>query len=234
MKTEVDAGAANAARTRACRGTSQISQTRHLFLLLLVCLLLSLSACAQDVDTVLRGKVMRVTDGDTATVKLQSGPITVRFYGIDAPERDQPHGKDAGSVLRQLIAGKVVDLIPVEQDQYDRLVAVVMLGERNINLEMVARGNAWAYRHYLGDFEDDRLYCEWEATARDQQLGLWQLPAKARWAPWEWRRRSRGVRYTNYDGSTAADCIAAIRAKPQIESATQHFRGETTGIPATR
>lgn len=184
------------------------------FLLLLSCLVLSLAACARDGETVLRGEVTHVTDGDTAQVKLQSGAITVRFYGIDAPEKDQPYGKDAAAALRQLIRGKVVELIPVEQDKYDRLVAVVMLGERNVNLEMVARGNAWAFRRFLGEFDDDPLYCEWEAKARDQQLGLWRLPAKERHAPWEWRGRDRGVRYTNYGGSTAADCVAVIRTAP--------------------
>jgi endonuclease YncB( thermonuclease family) len=183
------------------------------FLILISCFVFSLTACAQDGNTVLRGKVTHVADGDTADVRLQSGVITVRFYGIDTPERDQPFGKDAASALRQLIGGKVVDLIPVEQDKYDRLVAVVMLGERNVNLEMVARGNAWAFRRFLGEFEDDPLYCEWEAKARDQQLGLWRLPAKERHAPWEWRGRDRGVRYTSYEGSTAADCVAAIRSK---------------------
>lgn len=185
------------------------------FLLLLGCLLLSLAACARDGDTVLRGKVTRVTDGDTAQVQLQSGAITVRFYGIDAPEKDQPHGDAAASALRQLVGGKVVDLIPVEQDKYDRLVAVVMLGERNVNLEMVARGNAWAFRQYLGEFKDDPLYCEWEAKARDQQLGLWRSTGGKRHAPWEWRHRDRGVPYTDYNGSTGADCVAAIRAAPE-------------------
>lgn len=184
------------------------------FLLLLSCLILSLAACARDGDTVLRGEVTRVTDGDTAQVKLRSGAITVRFYGIDAPERDQPYGMDAASALRQLIGGKVVDLIPVEQDKYDRLVAVVMLGERNVNLEMVARGNAWAFRQYLGEFRDDPLYCEWEAKARDQQLGLWRSTGGKRHAPWEWRHRDRGGPYTDYDGSTVADCVAAIRTAP--------------------
>ena len=183
------------------------------FLIFVSCFILSLAAWAQAGDTVLRGKVTHVADGDTATVKLQSGAITVRFYGIDTPERNQPYGKDAGSALRQLISGKEVELIPMEQDKYDRMVAVVLLGERNVNLEMVARGNAWAFRRYLGEFEDDPLYCEWEAKARDQRLGLWQLSTKERRAPWEWRHRDRDVRYTNYDGSTAADCVAAMRSK---------------------
>jgi endonuclease YncB( thermonuclease family) len=189
---------------------SQISQTRHLFF---GWLFLALTACAQDGDTVLRGKVTRVTDGDTATVRLQSGAITVRFYGIDAPERDQIHGKDAGRALRQLINGKVVDLLPVEQDKYDRLVAVVMLGERNINREMVAAGNAWAFRQFLGEFADDPLYCEQEARAREQRLGLWRLPPAQRPAPWEWRRREGRAAYTSYAGSTAADCVAAMRGR---------------------
>jgi endonuclease YncB( thermonuclease family) len=184
------------------------------FLLLLGCLVLSLAACARDSDAVLRGKVIRVADGDTAEVQLQSGAIKVRFYGIDAPERDQPHGKDAGFALRQLIVGKEVDLLPVEQDRYDRLVAVVMLGERNVNLDMVARGNAWAFRQYLGDFADDPLYCQWEATAREQKLGLWRLPENQRRAPWEWRHRKGRAAYTSYEGSTAADCVAAIRGQP--------------------
>ena len=95
---------------------------RMRFLLFSGCLVLSLVACAQDSDAVLRGKVIRVMDGDTAEVKLQSGAITVRFYGIDAPERDQPHGKAAGLALRQLIVGKEVDLLPVEQDKYDLIL----------------------------------------------------------------------------------------------------------------
>ncbi|MCB1596658.1 MAG: thermonuclease family protein [Gammaproteobacteria bacterium] len=184
------------------------------FLLFLSCLVFSLTASARDSDAVLRGKVMRVTDGDTAQLKLQSGAITVRFYGIDAPEKNQPYGMEAASALRQLIGGKVVDLIPVEQDKYDRLVAVVMLGERNVNLEMVARGNAWAFRQYLGEFRDDPLYCEWEAKARDQQLGLWRSTGRKRHAPWEWRHRDSGGPYTDYEGSTMADCVAAIRAAP--------------------
>jgi endonuclease YncB( thermonuclease family) len=178
---------------------------------LLLLLAIAFTANAQGGDAVLRGEVTQVTDGDTATVRLESGAINVRFYGIDAPERDQPHGKDAASVLRQQINGKVVDLLPVEQDKYDRLVAVVMLGERNVNLEMVARGHAWAFRQHLGAFADDRHYCEWEARAREQQLGLWRLPAKQWRAPWEWRHREHGRAFTSYAGSTAADCVAAIR-----------------------
>lgn len=44
---------------------------------------------AQD-SPVLVGTVTKIIDGDTIDVKLSSGPIRVRFHGIDTPERGQP------------------------------------------------------------------------------------------------------------------------------------------------
>ena len=41
---------------------------------------------------VLVGTVLSVTDGDTIKVQLSSGPMSVRFHSIDAPEKDQPWG----------------------------------------------------------------------------------------------------------------------------------------------
>ena len=70
-------------------------------------------------------------------------------------------------------------------DQYDRLVATVWVGGRDINREMIAEGHAWAYRRYL---EDDSLL-DVEAQARDARKGLWQF--KDPTPPWEWRRRQR-------------------------------------------
>jgi endonuclease YncB( thermonuclease family) len=36
---------------------------------------------------------VKVTDGDTIKVQLASGPITVRFGYVDAPERNRPWGE---------------------------------------------------------------------------------------------------------------------------------------------
>jgi endonuclease YncB( thermonuclease family) len=44
---------------------------------------------------VLIGTVTRVIDGDTLDVKLSSGPIRIRLYGVDTPEKNQPHRKKA-------------------------------------------------------------------------------------------------------------------------------------------
>jgi endonuclease YncB( thermonuclease family) len=60
--------------------------------------------------------VTQVIDGDTfyclpsgsiAGVRIhKDGSITVRLYGIDAPEKDQPYGIEARNSLKELVAGK--------------------------------------------------------------------------------------------------------------------------------
>ena len=77
---------------------------RHVFRFLLL-LLLTLSHLVWG-DTLV-GKCVWVTDGDTATVKTESGEkYTVRFQGIDAPESAQSYGKEAKEALMGLILNK--------------------------------------------------------------------------------------------------------------------------------
>jgi endonuclease YncB( thermonuclease family) len=164
-----------------------------------------------DSQPTLSGTVTRVIDGDTIEVQLSSGPIRVRMHSIDTPEKDQPWGPEAQVALAGRVNGKRVDLEPVTQDHYDRLVAVVFLGSENINAWMVQRGDAWAYRDYL----EDPSYCAWEAVARASRLGLWSLPPGNRVAPWEWRAAGRGstAGFTDYSSDTAAGCVAAMHRK---------------------
>jgi endonuclease YncB( thermonuclease family) len=155
------------------------------------------------------GTVLRVIDGDTIEVQLSSGPIRVRLNSIDTPEKNQPWGPEAAAALASRVDGQRVLLDVITQDQYDRLVAVVFLGDQSINAWMIQQGNAWAYRQYL----DDASYCVWEGGARTARLGLWSLPAGSRRAPWEWRAAERGgaTTFTDYSNETVANCIAAMR-----------------------
>jgi endonuclease YncB( thermonuclease family) len=156
---------------------------------------------------VLPGVVVGVVDGDTADVRLDSGMVRVRFHAIDAPESGQPHGQAAKAALSGMIFGKSVELEPIEQDRYDRLVARVWLGDLDVNAEMVRSGNAWTYRRYA----DDAGYCAREQEARENRRGLWRLPVDQQVAPWEWRqRKSRDGRFTDYSRATLADCVAAL------------------------
>ena len=195
---------------------------------------------------VLIGTVTHVFDGDSMVVQLDSGPVTVRLDSIDTPEHDQPWGRQAAAALAGRIDGQRVALEVVTQDRYDRLVAVVFYGEENVNAWLVERGDAWAYRRYLGDDE----YCVWEGEARAARRGLWSLPAADWRAPWEWRARQRGqaATFTDYSRETAADCIATARrlrkpnenapaksASPASPSARQGYStASTTGVSAAR
>lgn len=179
---------------------------------------LVLAAVGQD-NPVLVGTVTKVIDGDTIKVQLSSGPITVRFDSIDAPERDQPWGEQARAALALRLNGQEVALDVVTQDRYERLVAVVYLRDENINARMVEQGHAWAYRQYLKDTN----YCVWEDSARTARRGLWTLPQDQRNAPWEWRSVKRGqtASYTDYARETVAKCVAAMnRPASDTRSAT--------------
>lgn len=158
---------------------------------------------------VLPGTVLEVIDGDTVGVQLSSGPVRVRLHSIDAPERTQPWFAQSRDALARRVAGRSVGLDVFAQDRYDRLVAVILLGDDNVNAWMVQQGHAWAYRHYL----EDPAYCIWEFSARSAQRGLWSLPPQQRRAPWEWRAVERGesLVYTDYGRESVANCVAAMR-----------------------
>lgn len=162
---------------------------------------------AQD-QPLLVGPVIKVTDGDTIKVQLSSGPITVRFDSIDTPESNQPWGPEAKAALARLVANRQVALEVTSQDRYERLVAVVYVGDLNVNEQLVKDGHAWAYRRYL----KDRNYCVWEHAARTLKRGLWSQPTKEWIYPSEWRmiRRSQLDRPTDYSHETVAGCLAAV------------------------
>jgi len=178
------------------------------------------------------GHVTRVVDGDTIDVQLSSGSIRIRLYGIDAPESTQPGGGDARTYLAQRVLHQAVHLEPFQQDRYSRMIAIVYLGDENINESLVREGHAWAYRKYLKRTEAD--YCRLEADARTAKRGLWLLPNTERmgkgahseqqvitpggvsmsetfaFAPWEYRKRKTRTTFTDYSNETGAQCIAEL------------------------
>lgn len=204
---------------------------RHHHLLLLCCIVLAgmiigyAGPAPAEPDLVLSGAVIRVVDGDTVDVRLSSGPVRVRLYGIDTPERTQPFGMASAAYLATMIKGQQVQLLPVAQDAYDRIVGVLYLGDVNVDAELVRTGHAWAFRRYLGALADDAAYCRLEGRARDSGSGLWSLPAGDRVPPWEYRAARRPGRHVSadYSNETVEKCIAAMaggRPADQAKAAT--------------
>lgn len=96
----------------------------------------------------LRGKVVRVSDGDTVVLlDADNTQHKIRLNGIDAPENGQPYGDKSKEYLSNLIAGKEVTVEVKGTDQYKRILGVVYLGDTNINAEMIRAGYAWNYKY---------------------------------------------------------------------------------------
>ncbi|QIB65924.1 thermonuclease family protein [Kineobactrum salinum] len=97
----------------------------------------------------LSGRVVRVADGDSLSLlDRDNKQHAIRLYGIDAPERDQPHGEAAGAALAALVENARIGVTVIEEDDYGRLVGTAYADGTNINLAMVRAGHAWWYRHY--------------------------------------------------------------------------------------
>ena len=130
-----------------------------------------------------QGKVISVYDGDTITVStVDNQKIKIRLYGIDAPElKKQPYGKASRDYLSKLILQKVVEVIDLGKDLYNRTIAKIYYKNEYINLKLVQTGNAWHYQAYSKDLD----LKEAQITAKDHEVGLWKSDLSV--APWEWR-----------------------------------------------
>ncbi len=169
-----------------------------------------------DVELVVPATVRKIRDGDTLQVQLDSGRVDVRLYGIDTPEPGTPFNREAKRALKSLLRGQDIELLPVSQDRYDRMVAVIYADGASVNEALLAQGHGWAYRDFLGQVPGDERYCELEADARTGSRGLWAQPP-ARWLPpWIHRAQQREqsgmtVVARDYSNETAADCLEAVR-----------------------
>ena len=120
----------------------------------------------------LEGEVTRVADGDTIWVRgigEQGKGVKVRLDRIDAPESKQDYGFEAKEYLNGRIGGKTVKVEWEKKDQFGRILGIVYIDGTDINLEMVATGNAWHYAH----FDQTPEYAEAEKSARAARIGLW-------------------------------------------------------------
>ena len=108
------------------------------------------------------GFVERVIDGDTIVI----GNNSIRLLGINSPERGEPYYEQAKQFLEKQILNKTIKLKFGNEryDKYDRLLAYVFLGEKNVNIELVEKGFANFYfpsgkDFYYKDFEQAWEIC---------------------------------------------------------------------------
>ena len=94
-----------------------------------------------------------IYDGDTITViidlgfHIEFGELTLRLYGINAPElrgAEKEAGRRARDWLRRRLMGRefIVQTIRDRKGKYGRYLAVIWVDGVNVNEEMVALGLA--------------------------------------------------------------------------------------------
>ncbi|MFW5902952.1 MAG: thermonuclease family protein [archaeon] len=139
------------------------------------------------------GIVERVIDGDTAEIMINGEVETVRFLGVDAPElrlQNDPEeyrgitdedclylwAEKATNYTKKEIGEKEVKLVydskAGRKGVYGRTLAYIELGERDFTKELIEEGYARIYDN--SNFIRKLDYLEAEATAYNEQRGLWR------------------------------------------------------------
>lgn len=166
----------------------------------IISLLLGFSLLLPTLSLAGEFKVTRVYDGDTIKAEGHDIEIKVRLVGIDDPETSrkkrepgQPYSQQATKHLAGLVLNKTVDIKGYGLDGYSRILGVVYLDGKNINLEMVKAGLAEAYRGNPPHGFDPAPYRNAERAARAEKRGMSSLGNKYI-SPKEWRKvqRERG------------------------------------------
>ncbi len=127
-------------------------------------------------------KVEGVTDGDT--IVLNDGE-TVRYVGIDTPEKSQPYFDEAKEFNRSMVEAKEITLEfdQEKRDDYLRLLAYVWVatdpatgGESLlVNAELIKRGLARVYSHRPNLKYRDH-FVSLQKQAREKRIGIWSIP----------------------------------------------------------
>jgi micrococcal nuclease len=127
-------------------------------------------------------RVERVVDGDTLV--LANG-VRVRLIGADTPETVKPNspvefcGPEATRFTRDLVAGREVSVKfdGDRIDRYGRLLAVVWIGDRMLNEELIRAGLARARTQYNYSQATKARFLKAQAEARAARRGIWSAGA---------------------------------------------------------
>ncbi len=145
-----------------------------------------------------------VLDGDTVIVQANDTVRTpdgrpmdsekIRLIGVDAPEiAHAPEPADCGgdeayAFTESAIEGRIVTLEwdttkcdpPTDvagcRDDFDRLLAYVLVGDEVHNENLLKAGHARVFRGARFEHKNSSRYSALEAEARSANLGLWACP----------------------------------------------------------
>jgi endonuclease YncB( thermonuclease family) len=116
--------------------------------------------------------VTDVVDGDTIKVFLDGEEVSVRYVGVNTPERDEVCYSEAMEANRAMVEGQTVRMVKdvSETDRYGRLLRYIYVGNTFVNEALVAQG----YAEVVLYGSDDRYYedfLRFESNAARNSLG---------------------------------------------------------------
>jgi micrococcal nuclease len=131
-------------------------------------------------------RVIGIHDGDTIKVLKDNRQLKIRLYGIDCPEKRQAFGKKAKQFTSNFVYGRDLIIKKINRDRYGRTIALVYVGNKCLNAELIKNGYAWVYLDYC-----HKSFCsqwiKYQNRAKNRRRGLWAQPNPL--APWKFRKK---------------------------------------------
>ena len=140
-----------------------------------------------------RFRVLKVFDGDTIKVTGFDLIFKIRLVGIDSPEigfngqKSQPFSQKAKQHLAGLVDNKKITIKSYGTGGYNRQLAEVFIGNKNVNIEMVRAGLAEVYKGRRPKNFDSRAYITEESKAKRARKGMWKQRYSYK-SPKQWRK----------------------------------------------
>lgn len=152
--------------------------------------------------------MVKIVDGDTIEVTIGPTRYTVRYIGMDTPERGQPYFEECTEQNRKLVENKTIELEKdvSETDRYGRLLRYVWVAGVMVNSELVRLGYAKAAT-YPPDVKYQDILVKLQREAREASSGLWAIPLGS---PAEAKVIIRSVRYDGDVPNVESDEYAEI------------------------
>lgn len=131
-------------------------------------------------------EVVRVVDGDTIIVNINSKHERVRLIGINTPESVKPnhpvekYGKEASNFMKNLLKGKKVRLeFDVQKrDKYNRLLAYVYLEDGTMVNKLLLQEGYAQVMTVPPNVKYQEEFLKLQRKAREQGKGLWKEGGK--------------------------------------------------------
>jgi len=118
-------------------------------------------AAARAGDAIILLEDPRAVDGDTLAVDRPGVGVvlSVRLFGIAAPELSEPGGQRSRQLLQELVNGRTIVCRPVARASYGRVVATCAMGVLDLGSALVRAGAArdcpaYSGRRYAADETD--------------------------------------------------------------------------------